>query len=400
MPTVTTTPLRILICHAGSSDSWGARTAASLDLGLFGDPSKDREKRWEPLDLAAAIPLEIEADTFGAPPPGNVGDYLNAVLHTVVVALVDDDFLADRAWMDWLDQCLKHSGTEQERHCILPVVSQQTRGSFPAVWLQSLAEQDLGEEAERVELLALRVLQTAIDTLTRGRGERADRKLRLFVSHAKRDGLPLARSLNALLERNRGWLDRFYDAEDIKAGRSWKQQLEEAVASSVLLALRTDNYDHRTYCKAEVLWAEEHCAPMVFVDARGGLVHAASSLPFESGPCVRIPDGNLIRVLHAALRVTLRSEAFRRQVAELQATGLLPTSPSLQVIPVIPGMSAIARACEILKLAPATPTRTICYPDPKLAKGSLEAAAALAATVGAQLVTPQELLAAPGATTP
>lgn len=392
---VATAPLRIVVCHAGNTNSWGAKTAISLDLVLFGDPSKDRDERWEPLDLAAAVPLEVEAKTFAAPPAGPAGDYLDAVLHTVVVALVDDDLLADTAWMTWFAQSLAYLGTD-DRHCILPVIWEKARGFWPLTSLQYLAEKDLGEEAERVELLAMRVLQTAIDTVARGRGERADRKLRLFVSHAKRDGLPLARSLNALLERNRGWLDRFYDAEDIKAGRDWKKQLEEAVASSVLLALRTDNYDHRTYCKAEVLWAEEHCAPMVFVDARGGLVHAASSLPFESAPCVRIPDGNLIRVLHAALRVMLRSEIFRRRVSELQNSGLLPPSPALQVIPVSPGMSAIARACELLKAAPTTSPRTICYPDPKLGKGSLEAATALAAQAGVQLVTPQQLLSTPG----
>src|SRR3984893_6310133 len=166
----TATPLRIVLCHSGTKDSWGTRTATSLDLILFGDPGKDRETRWEPLDLAAAVPLETEAETFAAPPPQPVAGYLDAVLHTVVVALVDDDLLADTAWMDWFDQCLKHLGTEEGRHAVLPVVRERTHGRWPADWVQSLAERDLGEEAERVELLALRVLQTVLDTLICGGG--------------------------------------------------------------------------------------------------------------------------------------------------------------------------------------------------------------------------------------
>src|SRR4029079_1806552 len=121
-----------------------------------------------------------------------------------------------------------------------------------------------------------------------------------------------------------------------------------------------------------------------------GLIHAARCLPFDGAPCVRIPDGNLVRVLHAALRGALRSQAFLRRVAELQRLHKLPPSPSTRVIPVSPGMSTIVKACEALT-GTAEP-RFICYPEPRLPRGRLEAAEAVADRAGARLGTPGEIL--------
>ncbi len=259
---------------------------------------------------------------------------------------------------------------------------------------QTLDFSRLGERSERVDWLALQILNDGLRLAALGAGAPKNWKLQLFISHAKRDGLSLAKSLSKLLE-DVEWLKGFYDTKSLNSFRPWEQQLEEGVASSVLVALRTDVYDHRPYCKKEVLWAEQYGAPLVFVDARGSLVHAGSGLPFESAPCVRIPDGNLVRILHTALRVAARSQAFLRRVDALRKRKLLPDPPALRVIPVTPGMSTITAVCESLE-AQGVPAGVICYPEPRLPKGRLDAAEALAAQVQARFGTPGELLLARG----
>jgi hypothetical protein len=226
--------------------------------------------------------------------------------------------------------------------------------------------------------------------------------VRFFVSHAKRDGISLAQSLRDRVKEIH-WLESFYDAWSLDPSRPWIEQLEEAVASSVVVALRTDNYDHRPWCQAEVLWAEQHGSPLILVDARSGLVHAASNLPYESAPCVRIPDGNLVRILHAALRVALRARIFVRRAQELKNLGLL--NGTVELIPVPPGLSAIVGACRKLERAAKDaaknpPPYSVCHPDPGLRDVISRAAQALAASasVPIQIVTPRTLLSAPGVT--
>jgi hypothetical protein len=139
------------------------------------------------------------------------------------------------------------------------------------------------------------------------------------------------------------------------------------------------------------------------VDARTGLNHPAGLLPLDRVPSVRIPDGNLIRVLFLALREGLRFLHFTRRVEEMKLSGSLPTPVELRVFSFQPSMSALLRACLALgqsKEASTTP-RLILYPDPTLRAGTFEAAEALVAAYGpsgTRLVTPNTLAATKGAT--
>jgi hypothetical protein len=165
--------------------------------------------------------------------------------------------------------------------------------------------------------------------------------------------------------------------------------------------LRTEAYDGRYWCKQEVLWADEYATPAVLVDARTSLDHPAGILPFERVPAVRIPDGNLLRILFLALREGLRFLYFARRVEEMKKGGALPAPVVLRVFSFPPSMSALLRACRALceSLEPATTPRIILYPDPPLRSGLHEAALALVQMYGppgARLVTPNTLAATAG----
>ena len=403
-------PVRIVFCHSPRPEEkdektpaaapWGTTLAAEAELALFGDSGKDREERWEPLDVASGVPLgdDVKFRSFAAPPspPDQAGAFLDEALHTLLVVFVDDKLMANREFLDWLSACAQDPGMGAGRHELLTVVRGEEskdlwlhlKGYEALRQFQLLVFSSLGEDAERIDWLALVLLNEARRLAACGIDPNSP-KLKLFVSHAKRDGLALAKSLNRLLEGIE-WLEKFYDAESLSSYRPWEKQLEEGVATSIVVALRTDVYDHRPYCQKEVLWAEQYGSPIVLVDARDDLVHAGMGLPLEAAPCVRIPDGNLVRVLHAVLRVAVRTQAFRRRVAELQTLQLLPAGQATRVISVTPGMSTLLSACEALKGKPGI----ICYPEPRLPRGRLEAAKALAATVGVELVTPEEHLLA------
>ena len=145
----------------------------------------------------------------------------------------------------------------------------------------------------------------------------------LFISHAKHDGLSLAQALTRAV-RNIPQLDSFYDARDIEAGSNWQSELQRAVETSVLIAVRTDEYDERPWCVQEVAWAEQAGVPIVVVEARSSLFCPPSVLPLAGAPWIRIPDGSLTRILYCALRENLRLLVLQRGVHQLARSCLKP----------------------------------------------------------------------------
>lgn len=361
--------------------------------------------------LATGEDLGIQMGVFSDTPPQPVADTLDAFCHSLVVVFADQAFLSKSspALWNWLVGSWAHTDSSNGRHLMLVVAMDERQGhAFTSKRaeleaLQLLQVHSLGEFAVRPAMLALRILHesrlllaTALPAID---GHRPG-YLRLFISHAKMDGLPLAHALKHHIEST-GWLEDFYDVDDLPAGRNWQRELERGVGSSLIIMLRTEAYDGRHWCRQEVLWADEYATPAVLVDARTNLNHPAGVLPFERVPTVRIPDGNLLRILFLALREGLRFLHFARRVEEMKQRGTLPTPLELRVFSFPPSMSALLRACRSLTAssAPTATPRWILYPDPPLRSGLYEAAEAIVASyapAGTHLITPNTLAATGG----
>jgi hypothetical protein len=363
--------------------------------------------------LATGEDLGIQLEVFSAAPGLDAAQTLDSFCHTVTVVLVDRALLdkADGALWDWLAECWDLTTTSRGQHAMLAVPMDERIGhSFSAkrpalASLQLLQVHDLGERAIRPAMLALRLLHECRVLLSAALPTTHDHKaghLRLFISHAKMDGLPLAHALKHQIERLR-WLQDFYDVDDLPAGCDWQRELERGVGSSLIVMLRTEGYDSRPWCQQEVLWADEYATPAVLVDARTGLNHPPGVLPFDRAPTVRIPDGNLVRILFLALQEGLRLLLFMRRVEQMKQSGSLPSPVELRVFSFAPSMSALLRSCHALadSREPPTTPRLILYPDPPLRAGVYEAAQALVAMYapsGTRLVTPNTLAATRGGT--
>lgn len=362
--------------------------------------------------LATGDDLGLQLGVFSTAPVLAPAKMLDAFCHTVTVVFVDRALLdkgGDALW-DWLAECWSLTSASNGRHAMLAVAMDERMGRLysdkrPGMKSHQLLQvHDLGESAIRPAMLALRVLHECRVRLAEGLpkvpGETAGH-LRLFISHAKIDGLPLALALKHQIDIV-GWLKAFYDAADLPSGCDWQKELERGVGSSLIIMLRTEVYEGRSWCKQEVLWADEYATPAVLVEARTGLDHPAGSLPFDRVPTVRIPDGNLLRILFLALREGLRFLLFMRRVEQMKQNGDLPAPVELKVFSFAPSMSALLRACRALtdSKAPATTPRLILYPDPPLRAGNYEAAGALVETYapGTRLVTPNTLAATKGGT--
>ena len=362
--------------------------------------------------LATGDDLGVQLEIFSTLPALVPAQVLDAFCHTVTVVFVDRALLdkaGDPMW-DWLAECWTLTSASNGRHAMLAIAMDERTGRLYSDKRPSLASHqllqvhDLGESAIRPAMLALRVLHECrlrlAEALPKVPGETAGH-LRLFVSHAKIDGLPLALALKHQIDTV-NWLKAFYDATDLPSGCDWQKELERVVGSSLIVMLRTEVYEGRYWCRQEVLWADEYATPAVLVEARTGLDHPAGALPFDRVPTVRIPDGNLLRIFFLALREGLRFLLFVRRVEQMRQNGDLPAGAELRVFSFAPSMSALLRACRILSdsKAPSTTPRLILYPDPPLRAGNYEAALALVemyAPSGTRLVTPNTLAATKGA---
>lgn len=364
--------------------------------------------------VATGEDLGVQLEVFDGAPPIPATQVLDSFCHTLTIVLVDR-LLLDKggvALWEWLGECWTQTDASAGRHAMLCVPMEERQGAQISgkrpelATMQFRAVQELGERAIRPAMLALlalhecRLLLAGALPLTGVAGQPPG-YLRLFISHAKIDGLPLAHALKHQIN-NIGWLRSFYDADDLPAGCNWQRELERGVGSSLIIMLRTEVYDSRHWCQQEVRWADEYATPAVLVDARTGLNHPAGMLPFDRVPSVRIPDGNLMRVLFLALREGVRFLHFMRRVEEMKTAGELPSPVELRVFSFPPSMPALLRACRSLSLSTsATPvSQLILYPDPPLRTGVYEAAQALVATYapGARLVTPNTLAATKGIT--
>lgn len=366
--------------------------------------------------LASGEDLGIQLQIFSTAPRTDYSEAqtLDSFCHTLTVVLIDRGLLdkgGDSLW-DWLSACWLHTNASSGRHALLAVPmdervgDQFTRKTPELGTIQLRQVHELGERAIRPAMLALRLLHecrillsTAVP-ITPPPGCPPG-YLRLFISHAKIDGLPLALALKSQIE-GLGWLQKFYDANDLPAGSDWQAELEKGVGSSMIVMLRTEVYDSRYWCQQEVLWADEYATPAVLVDARTALQHSAGVLPFDRVPTVRIPDGNLVRILFLALREGLRFLHFMRRAEEMKRNGELSTPVELRAFSFQPSMPALLRACHSLiqSQAPPSTPRLILYPDPPLRAGVYEAAQALvgAYAPGARLVTPNTLASTSGRT--
>lgn len=396
-------PLQILVFGDLENDPDATVFVAALEAAISGGC---RGGNYVPLtdDLGIQI-LRFGVDEISGKnvvPADSPDKLLGGFQHTVAIALISAGWIGsgEAEFWSWLGTCWEEIRQGEGVNRVLPVLLDERSGrSFGEKHaalsaMQTTHAHELGESAIRPAMFALQVLhecRLAIALRLSASPGRGHGFLRLFISHAKLDGLPMAQALNYQIQQI-PWLKSFYDADDLTSGGDWKKELEAAAGSSIVVILRSEIYDSRYWCQQEVLWSEEYATPVILVELRTGMNHPVAVLPFERAPVVRVSDGNLFRIVFVAVREGLRFLHFMARVEEMKRTAALPSNAKLRVFCAAPAMSALLRACvEIRKNPPAAGVPSIIlYPDPALRTGMREAAEALVANQapGTQLLTP------------
>lgn len=300
----------------------------------------------EVLNADPAVPgLQIPTcftpnDGSGEPPEPAVATEADRVL----VVLLADDYLAvaarkrtksGRTWGEYATKLREI--TEAAGHRFMPV--QLTESAWPidkrlddTNFLRAWA---IDGVEERHKFIARRLVHLLIRRL-RPRTENEDAPpVTIFLSHTKMDLEHEPRVVKTLLahltatQPEKTW----FDSGDISTGSRFAHEIEKGVTDSALLAIVTDSYSSRSWCRKEVLFAKHHQRPVVIVDAVQE--RETRRFPYSGNtPVIRWKAQNAQGVVDLLLREVLRHAYAEESLKQRKREGdvVLPAGPELVTI--------------------------------------------------------------------
>lgn len=221
--------------------------------------------------------LERSEPAPGAPTPLPI-DWDDAEM-TAAVVLAESRLIDDHGWADYVRSIARSARTRGIPAGFFPV-TMDSRGIELGFKEQGL-RWDLWEEpeAERNRRLAsnlthefCRLLRHHLDGHGRSDGEEVPlehylEKIQVFISHSKHDsdGESVARSIRDWVHTHSP-LASFFDVYDIPPGLSFGEVLLHQIGAGAVMAVHTDSYSSREWCRREVIEAKRRLVPMIVVD--------------------------------------------------------------------------------------------------------------------------------------
>ena len=297
----------------------------------------------------------------------------------LVVALADDHFAADATqpslsgtWLGYLIGLYRATESSPDARFMpvqltehaWPLAEELEELNFLRAWSLNGAEKRRALIKRRIVHLALRRLETP------SQQDEDGAPLTVFVSHTKLDLEREPRVVRSLVAHHTATQPQktWFDSGDIEVGSRFAAKIESGVKDAALLAILTDSFASRSWCRKEVLLAKRFQRPVV-------VVHAVQegeprSFPYLGNVPVVRWQNRAQNVIDALEREALR-QRYATAVLEMEKEEddvLLPVGPEL--------LTLLGRGTD----------RTFLYPDPPLGEEEL----ILIAETGARAQTPLE----------
>ncbi|MEL6686463.1 MAG: hypothetical protein AAFP97_02450, partial [Pseudomonadota bacterium] len=93
-----------------------------------------------------------------------------------------------------------------------------------------------------------------------------NRPVKVFLSHSKRSGQKLAECIHDHLLSIKSWrtnVGPFLDSESLKIGHNFQKDFENNIKNGVFIAVQTDDYATRRFCRWEMMCAKRHRRPIL-----------------------------------------------------------------------------------------------------------------------------------------
>lgn len=293
---------------------------------------------------------------------------------TAVVVLVDSGLVADSAWTKYVQELVESTETKGLGTRVFPVAIEPEALSGLGVAEQALRwDRWTGSVEERCQRLTAeltyefcRMLRNYLEHLKRPTEDEKAleaylKKVQIFLSHSKHDenGEQIAYMIRDRLHGGHG-LSSFFDVHDIPAGLRFHKVLLQQLRVSAMVAIHTDSYSSREWCRKEVIEAKRWNVPLVVANAISNVDERG--FPYMGNvPVVRLDPRGVDRIDFVIGR--LLDEVLKDFLWRCRIELALGTADSTVVF--------VPRPPELISLAglPAeadVPNPVIVYPDPPL----------------------------------
>ena len=301
---------------------------------------------------------------------------------SAIIALIDDNLCESHSWVDYvkaLSEKTEESNKAGFNNLLFPVSFNKE-----ALHKVNLIEQALrwdswkGDDTEKTTRLIseltyefcrmLRYHLAQLENPSNKNLENYLKKVQIFLSHSKHDsdGTEIATAIRKRIHEGHG-LSSFFDVNDIPAGLRFDDVLLAQVRISAMIAIHTDSYSSREWCRKEIIEAKAWNVPLVVANSINNMDERG--FPYMGNvPVVRlgydVADVSRIDiVISRLLDEVLKDFLWRCQTHEIKKQ--LPRKAFL--IPRPPELISLSCIPEGPELDDAASTETILiYPDPPL----------------------------------
>ena len=290
----------------------------------------------------------------------------------VIFPLVDDSMFCDRMWERHINELkVKYLGL------IYPIV------------LSDYAF-DFDEELSKRQFIRLKtnsILDNQIEfsirlfeILNRLLSNEKDNKLKLFISHSKKDrdkiGENIAQRLRDYIN-SKTKLSTFFDANDILDGLDFEETILKNVGSSFFVLIHSDTYSNREWCRKEILECKTKGVPAIRVDAFSSKCDRV--FPYMANiPSIRFAE-NWDEIIALMLRTALDWKYQERYLKNLCASYGINDSA---VEPTVPELLAIHKRHQN--------DEVVLYPEPPVGLEELDVL--VSSFADKKFVTPMQIL--------
>lgn len=232
----------------------------------------------QPLSRGLGIPVYYRSFSFDKMPiPVETGN----ANRNAIILLIDKLYLTDEYFQKYTEQLSK---LVNENTRIYPVaLCEQAHGigcGLNSYQFINASKSDLSikenfiSASKKIKTALLhdcaRLLMNFQPTWVDKAGTKVPSPVKLFLSHAKKDGEETTKRFKAFVESETK-LDVFFDTVDIADGYEFEKQIEANIKNAALVVFHTDEYSAREWCRIEVLVAKRNkCSIVVVHDIKHG----------------------------------------------------------------------------------------------------------------------------------
>lgn len=317
---------------------------------------------------------------------------------SAVILLIDKNWAGSAEWIEWGRRLSDAADALGLRAFVFPVAIDPSGIEAGVVPEQAVRwDQWVGVE-ERVKQRRLfsalsyefcRMLRHYLERLARPSVSDDDledflRRVQVFVSHSKHDdhGVKIAKEFRRFVQD--GGYDAFFDVFDIPIGQRFDRVLLLKVRTGAVIAIHTDSYSSREWCRKEMIQAKLHDVPVVVADCIDDIDERG--FPYMANvPIVRMDPVKMDRIdviVGRLIDEVLKDFLWRCRVKVFEAeagtnVAFSPRPPELIIL---------------TALKDKTPAREVLvYPDPPIGAEELELFAKAAPKI--RLLSATEFLA-------